>query len=195
MLQPSVAQTYSKLAIIGLGANLPSSFGKSAETVRHAINLLSGKNLEIQNVSQIYSTPCYPKGAGPDYINAVVTLATNLSASVLLSRLHSIEQSLGRERVSRWGGRVIDLDLLAYEDQISPDLETYQQWLNLPHEQQTENAPEQMILPHPRIQDRAFVLVPLAEIAPDWQHPVLRRSARQLLNDLDPADIAQIVAL
>ena len=198
MLQPYAAnagKTHSKLAIVGLGANLSSEIGTPQDTIRHAIELLKAENVQIQDVSRLFCTPCVPKGAGPDYVNAVLILTTNLGPRDLLSCLHSIEKLLGRERSIRWGQRVLDLDLLAYGDKICPDLATFQHWRELPPEQQTKLTPDQLILPHPRIQDRAFVLAPLVEIAPNWQHPVLQRSARQLLDDLDPSDIAEIVPI
>lgn len=99
---------------------------------------------------------------------------------------------MGRERVSRWGQRTLDIDLLAYGEAILPDSEGFQHWLDLSVEEQSKRAPEQLILPHPRIQDRAFVLVPLAEIAPDWRHPVLARTAVQMRDDLNAEDVAQV---
>ena len=76
-----------------------------------------------------------------------------------------------------------------------PDLEEYLYWRNLPIKAQSTVAPEQLILPHPRIQDRAFVLVPMADVAPDWVHPVTQLSTRQMLGDLRADDVAQIVPL
>jgi 2-amino-4-hydroxy-6-hydroxymethyldihydropteridine diphosphokinase len=195
MLQPCLEQSQPKLAIIGLGANLLSDIGKPEETIRHSLSLLIEKSIEIQSVSQLYNTPCFPKGSGPDYVNAVAILTTYLTAPAFLSHLHAIEALMGRQRLVRWGQRVLDLDLLAFGDEISPDLASFQQWYKLSPDQQVKIAPEQLILPHPRLQDRAFVLVPLTEIAPDWQHPVLQRSARQLLAGLDRADVAQIVPI
>ncbi len=195
MLQPFGQENGPISAIIGLGANLPSAFGPPKQTLRHALALLRGVDIEIQTVSQLYETPCFPVDAGPDYVNAVAILATGLSAADLLSRLHQVEAEMGRVRATRWGQRTLDLDLLAYGEVIRPDLAMFQHWMELPADDQTRAAPEQLILPHPRIQDRAFVLVPLAEIAPDWRHPVLGRTASQMCGDLDPADVAQVKPL
>ena len=195
MLQPSAVQNKPISAIIGLGANLPSKLGAPSKTLRYALDALDGDGIGIQSVSRFYATPCFPQGAGPDYVNAVAMLRTDLNAPALLSRIHRVEAAMGRERTTRWGQRTLDLDLLAYGDEICPDLETFQRWQDLPQKQQSKTAPDQLILPHPRLQDRAFVLVPLAEIAPDWRHPVLGRTARELLNDLDAMDIAQVVPL
>ncbi|AXX99880.1 2-amino-4-hydroxy-6-hydroxymethyldihydropteridine diphosphokinase [Profundibacter amoris] len=182
-------------AIIGLGANLPSKAGVPKQTLCHALTLLESAEIEIKTTSHLYETPCFPAGAGPDYVNAVAMLSTVLSAVDLLSRLHRVEAEMGRERVSRWGQRTLDVDLLAYGEVIHPDLATFQHWLNLPMKEQSKRVPERLILPHPRIQDRAFVLVPLAEIAPDWRHPVLGRTAKQMRDDLEEAEVAQVKAL
>ncbi len=163
--------------------------------MRWALSLLKSKDTRVGIVSRLYETPCFPENSGPDYVNAVAILTTRLSAPGLLSRLHEIEAELGRERVVRWGQRTLDLDLLAYGEVIRPDPATFRHWMNLPLGEQLKAAPEQLILPHPRIQDRAFVLVPLAEIAPDWRHPVLGRTASQMRDELDPMDAAQIKPL
>jgi len=194
-LQPFGQKNEPISAIIGLGANLPSKVGAPRKTLCHALTLLESAEIEIKTVSHLYETPCFPAGAGPDYVNSVAILSTALSAADLLSRLHRVEVEMGRERVSRWGQRTLDIDLLAYGGAILPDSAGFQHWLDLSVEEQSKRAPEQLILPHPRIQDRAFVLVPLAEIAPDWQHPVLGRTAVQMRDDLDEAQTAQVKAL
>ncbi|WP_457646917.1 2-amino-4-hydroxy-6-hydroxymethyldihydropteridine diphosphokinase [Profundibacter sp.] len=194
-MQPFGQKNEPISAIIGLGANLPSKVGVPKQTLCHALTLLESAEIEIKTVSHLYETPCFPAGAGPDYVNAVAMLSTVLSAEGLLSRLHRVEAEMGRERVSRWGQRTLDVDLLAYGEVIRPDLATFQHWLTLPMKEQSKRSPEQLILPHPRIQDRAFVLVPLAEIAPDWRHPVLGYTAAQMCDDLEEAQTAQVKAL
>ncbi len=95
---------------------------------------------------------------------------------------------MGRKRTVRWGARTVDLDLLAVGAEIRPDRATQDHWRNLAPADQAIKAPDQLILPHPRIQDRAFVLVPLADIAPDWVHPILGKTVLEMLNDLPEAD-------
>lgn len=98
-------------------------------------------------------------------------------------------------RTVRWGPRILDLDLLGVSDLILPDAATFAAWMTLSAENQTLKWPDQLILPHPRLQDRAFVLVPLAEIAPDWMHPVLGRTVLEMRDALPTADLDQIVPL
>ncbi|WP_456388352.1 2-amino-4-hydroxy-6-hydroxymethyldihydropteridine diphosphokinase [Profundibacter sp.] len=195
MLQPATPLRQAKSAIIGLGANISVHEGDLSQTLQAGLDMLAGEGVEIQSVSRFYSTPCFPVGAGPDYVNAAALLRVEQTAVDLLSRLHKVEDSMGRERIMRWGQRTLDLDLLAFGDEIAPDLAGYLRWRDLPVEEQSRRAPEQLILPHPRLQDRAFVLVPMADIAPDWLHPVTQLSTRQMLVGLDPAEVAKIKPL
>lgn len=180
---------------VALGANLKSPVGNPAETIIKAVGRMPFCGLEVLQKSRLYSTPCFPRGAGPDYVNAVVSVGADLTPYEVLDRLHSIEAEFGRLRDKRWGARGIDVDLLARADCILPDRARYLTWRHLSPQAQTELAPEELILPHPRIQDRSFVLVPFAEIAPNWVHPVLNLSVRQMLDALDPADRAEVVPL
>ncbi len=142
---------------------------------------LMSKGLKIKSVSQIYETPCFPKGAGPDYINFVAEIETSLSPESVLTILHEVEHQYGRVRKTRWAGRPIDLDLIACESAILPNETLVKSWIELPLEQQSVQAPDQLILPHPRIQDRAFVLIPFADLAPDWVHPILGKTVEEML--------------
>ena len=96
-------------------------------------------------------------------------------------------------RGQRWAGRVLDLDLLAIGETILPDPGIQRQWQSLPPEDQARLAPDRLILPHPRLQDRAFVLVPLADVAPDWRHPLSGLSVDQMLQALPAEDVAAVV--
>ncbi|MCY4180325.1 MAG: 2-amino-4-hydroxy-6-hydroxymethyldihydropteridine diphosphokinase [Litoreibacter sp.] len=188
MPQPATQTIVNKLCHIALGANATSSIGTPLLTIKGVILSLADDSLSISKVSRFYATPAFPAGSGPDFVNAVLEARTSLSATDLLARLHHVEAELGRERHERWGARVIDLDLLSYGDLIYPDRESFAYWFDLPLEAQKQTAPEGLILPHPRIQDRAFVLGPLCDIAPDWHHPVLGRSARELFDALPLED-------
>ncbi len=145
----------TELCAIALGSNLSSEIGDSEKIVRSAIAQLSGiSEIEIIHVSRWYRTRAItlPNSAPqPDYINGCAILKTSLPPLQLLQMLFDTEQMFGRERRERWGARTLDLDLLLYGDRQI-------------------DSPE-LVIPHPRMCDRAFVLLPLAEIAADWIHP------------------------
>ncbi len=145
--------------------------------------------------SRFYATPCFPAGAGPDYVNAVLRVETTIAADEVLAALHRIEARFGRRRETRWGMRTLDLDLIAWGDRVLPDRTTQHHWMTLPSGEQAQQAPQQLILPHPRLQDRGFVLVPLADVAPGWRHPVLGKTALQMRDALPDAEIHAIRAI
>lgn len=190
-VEPSLKS--SKMALIALGANLPSAVGGPKSTVTQALAALDAAGLQIIAKSKLYVTPCFPAGYGPDYVNAVVAVDKPATPLTVLKILHNIEAHFGRTRETRWGGRVLDLDLLAVDDLILPDLETYSTWQTLPAKDQVKATPDQLILPHPRIQDRPFVLVPLMDVAPDWRHPILGKTIRELHAGISPQELSEIV--
>ncbi|TDW35404.1 2-amino-4-hydroxy-6-hydroxymethyldihydropteridine diphosphokinase [Roseinatronobacter bogoriensis] len=178
--------------MIAIGGNLHGQKDSTLEQVGSAICEISHKIDEVVGKSKVYRTPCFPPGAGPDFVNAAVICESDKPAEAILNILHEIELQAGRKREQRWGPRVLDLDLLAVGDQICPDLAGYQHWAGLHLEDQMRLAPKELILPHPRMHERAFVLVPLMDIAPDWRHPVVGKTVAQMHAALDPADLAEI---
>ncbi len=181
-------------AIVALGANLNSPVGPPVQSLKHAIEMLRA-DVKVKKLSRFYQTPCFPEGAGPDYVNAVMTLETSLCPADLLALFHRIEAHLGRVRKTRWAGRSLDLDLIAYESRILPNQQTVKKWIDLDPEKQRVETPDQLLLPHPRLHERAFVLVPLCEVWPDWVHPALGKTAQQLLDEIPPREIAKVIAL
>lgn len=150
-------------AAIALGSNLNSSFGDREENLREALGRLSSLG-RVAAVSSFYDTDPVGYLDQPRFLNAAAVLETRLEPVSLLEELLAIEHAMGRERLIAKGPRVIDLDLLLYDEQVL--------------------ATPVLTLPHPELHRRGFVLEPLAEIAPAWQHPVLQQSVGQLLENL-----------
>lgn len=184
-----------QMTLIALGSNEGSFQGDVAANVAWAVGRVSALARGPVRVSPFYATPAYPVGAGPDFVNAAMAFDTLLDAATILAALHTIEVEAGRSRTTRWGQRSLDLDLIAMGDQVLPDAATQDHWRNLPPDAQASVAPDRLILPHPRLQDRSFVLVPLADVAPDWQHPCLGLSVVEMLDRLPAADRASVVPL
>lgn len=180
-------------ALLALGANLSTQARKPAETLRAALADLAANGCDILAVSRFFRTPAFPAGNGPDYINAAAILRHDGPPEALLGLLHKVEALHGRDRVQRWGQRTLDLDLLAIGENVLPDVATWRNWHDLPLSEQARRAPDRLILPHPRLQDRAFVLVPLADIAPDWVHPVLGLSVADMCAALPPEARSEVV--
>jgi 2-amino-4-hydroxy-6-hydroxymethyldihydropteridine diphosphokinase len=151
---------------IGLGANLPHpQFGLPRATLEHVLSLFPGLGLRVTRRSRWYESAPVPVSDQPWYVNGVVRVATELEPEPALARLHDIEAELGRVRGVRNAARSVDLDIIAFGNII-------------------RDGPEPPILPHPRMAERAFVLLPLAEIAPDWRHPVTGQGITGLIADL-----------
>lgn len=171
---------------IALGSNLPSGVGNSTKTLNAAVEHIRSAEVTDVNVSRFFRTPAWPPGSGPEFVNAALSLRTSMAPRDILDLLHRLEADLGRIRRERWGPRAIDLDLLFHGDAVLPDQETYTHWQQLPPADQAKHAPDGLILPHPRLHERAFVLVPLADVAPTWRHPVLGQTVAAMADALSP---------
>jgi 2-amino-4-hydroxy-6-hydroxymethyldihydropteridine diphosphokinase len=167
------------VVLIALGANVPGPAGAPAETLAAAIAKLPNIGIAALKVSSFLKTPAYPPSDQPDFLNAVAIGESARAPLDILSGLHAIERELGRVRSIPWGPRPIDLDLLAVGDIVSPDWQAAAARGDRPGE-----APGPLVLPHPRMHLRRFVLEPLVEIAPEWRHPALGLTARELLAKL-----------
>jgi 2-amino-4-hydroxy-6-hydroxymethyldihydropteridine diphosphokinase len=149
------------IAYVGLGANLGDPHRQLEEALARLAAL---EEVEVLKASTFYLNPPLGPPGQPWYVNAVAQVKTRLEPEELLRALGQVEQDLGRVRGERWGPRIIDLDLLLYNGVIM-------------------SGPE-LVLPHPEMHRRAFVLAPLAEIAPEAWHPVLEKTAAELLAEL-----------
>jgi 2-amino-4-hydroxy-6-hydroxymethyldihydropteridine diphosphokinase len=170
------------MILIGIGANLPSSYGESPlDTVRWAsIQLNRLFSLNLRGLSRWYRTEPLPPSEQPFYINGVAHLAVPAGRlepepGELLIRLQAIEARAGRIRAELNAARTLDLDIIAMGEGG-----------------QMVRATPDPILPHPRAHMRAFVLMPLLEVAPTWVHPSFRRSARELLKALPDQNVQPV---
>lgn len=146
------------MIIIGLGANLPHpEHGAPARTLEAALGELAERGVRTRDRSRWFATPPWPASLSgqPWYVNGAAALETDLGPDALLRTLHEVEWSFGRVRTARWAPRRIDLDLIAYNGVTAP----------------FSGRHGVAALPHPRLAERAFVLLPLKDIAPDWRHP------------------------
>jgi 2-amino-4-hydroxy-6-hydroxymethyldihydropteridine diphosphokinase len=152
--------------LLSLGTNL----GDRLANLRAALAALrASPGIRLLAQSRIYETPAWGYEDQPAFLNMVVQAETDLEPRLLLTRLKSLEVDLGRTPTFHWGPRLIDIDILFYGDLVL-------------------NTPE-LVIPHPRLQERAFVLVPLADLAPDLLHPVLHQTVAQLLASVDTSAI------
>jgi 2-amino-4-hydroxy-6-hydroxymethyldihydropteridine diphosphokinase len=148
---------------IGLGANLPSASGNPIATLEAALLDMTAAGITLLRRSPWYESAPVPRAdEQPWYVNGVVEVATTCDPAALLSILQSFETASGRVRSVANAARPLDLDIIAYRDLVN-------------------SGPRPPLLPHPRMQDRAFVLLPLQAISPHWRHPIDGRSVGELI--------------
>lgn len=183
-------------ALISLGANVASPGRSLVETLESALELVADTGgIALGPRSRWFRTPAFPPGSGPDFVNAAAVLETALDPESVLAALHGAEAELGRVRPARWAPRVCDLDLIAMEDTVLPDRATLERWMAIDLGKAQTVTPPRLILPHPRMHQRSFVLVPLADVAPDWRHPVTGQTVAEMLAALPAAELAEIQPL
>ena len=144
---------------------LGSNLGNREEILTKAIELISEKVGVIISQSKNYETKAWGKTDQPDFLNIALGITTNLMPMEVLEQTQAIEEQLGRVKIEKWGARLIDIDIIFYEQAII-------------------NIPNRLHIPHPLVQERVFALEPLAEITPDFIHPVLQKTVRTLLSEI-----------
>ncbi len=157
------------MILIALGSNISGPWGTPLEALQRACVALNTFPLRLVRVSKIIETLPFGVLNQPNFVNAVAIVDTALSPDALIKKLHMIEHQAGRRRRRRWGPRCLDLDILDYHGQLRP------------HKAANDKA---LVLPHPSIAERSFVLGPVAEIAPKWKHPVNHKSALVMIQKL-----------
>ena len=147
---------------LGLGANV----GNREETLKKAIEMLDAENeIQLLKTSSFIETKPESKVKQPDFLNGAIEIRTILTPRELLNVTQAIENKLGRVSKGNYDPRTIDIDILFYEDDIL--------------------AEDDLVVPHPMVQDRGFVLKPLSEIAPEFQHPIFQESVEQMLANVN----------
>lgn len=146
---------------LSLGANL----GNREANLQQAIELIKERLGEVIAISSFIETAAWGKTDQPDFLNLALQVATKHSPLVALSIIQEIEHQLGRERKEKWGARLIDIDIIFWENQLISEV--------------------QLTVPHPLMHERTFVLIPMAEIAPEMEHPVLKKKMKELLESLE----------
>ncbi|MBT6031585.1 MAG: 2-amino-4-hydroxy-6-hydroxymethyldihydropteridine diphosphokinase [Kordiimonadaceae bacterium] len=175
------------MILIGLGSNLTTEeFSSSKAILMAAVDALSEYDIEVIKISNFYETEPVPKSDQPWFVNAVISIETHYDALELLGILHEIERNMGRVRKEKWEARIIDLDLLSYNDEIYPDPENW-------HKVREDIASKLPIIPHGRLHERDFVLIPMADISTDWKHPVFNKSVKNMLKAHNSEGIVRIL--
>lgn len=167
------------MILIGLGANLAFEDRSPVQNMERVLERLDASaSVSIEQISPWYHTAPVGEMDQPDYFNGVAALTTSLDPLGLMGLLLETERRFGRIRGERWGPRTMDLDLLDFEGKV----------LDL------EEGGVTLHLPHPRLHERAFVLFPLMDVAPDWRHPVSKRGATQYLADISPDQVVRKIS-
>lgn len=165
--------TETPVILVGIGGNMRSRVhGPPLRVCQAALGELESEDISVVRRSRWYRTSPVPRSGQPWFVNGVAEIVTDLGPEALLARLHAIERAFGRRRGEPNAARTLDLDLLAFGPLVRTGAE----------------AP---LLPHPRLAERAFVLVPLAEFAPEWRHPATGRTVREMAAMLPSGQVVE----
>jgi len=171
--------------LVGFGGNCPGPWGTPVESISRAIREIERAGVTVDAVSGFYETAAVGRAGQPPYVNAAVLIETSLPPEALLKLLKRIEREAGRRGGSPWGPRTLDIDILDHKGLIK-------HWRkSRPRYARPGRRP--LVLPHPWIAQRPFVLRPMLDIAPDWRHPVLKKSARALWREQAGAREGQVM--
>ena len=160
---------------LNIGSNLDSKKGSRFNNIIITINLLKKSKIKIEKISNFYETPSYPNQSFPKFLNIGLLVSYKNDYFDLLRKIKLIEKKLGRTKSKKNDPRVIDIDIIDFENEI-------------------KNTGE-LILPHPKCHLRNFVLFPILQIDPNWLHPILRKNAQYLINNLSQKSRIEITRL
>ena len=160
---------------LNIGSNLNSKYGSRFDNISIAINLLVNSKIKVRKISNFYETPSYPNYSDPKFINLCIKLESNLKASELLNEIKKIEKKLGRIRIRKNEPRTCDIDIIDFNGEIIKS--------------------DELIVPHPRLHLRNFVIYPLKEIEPNWFHPIFNKNIDSFFQELDKNSHNEITRL
>tara|TARA_B100001121_G_scaffold265712_1_gene247907 strand:+ start:47 stop:562 length:516 start_codon:yes stop_codon:yes gene_type:complete len=160
---------------LNVGSNLVSAFGSKIDNISIAIDLLINDNLKIKKISNFYETPSYPNKNFPKFLNVGILADFNYDYRVLFKKIKLIEKKLGRKKSQKNDPRIIDIDIIDFKGKISKS--------------------NKISLPHPRAHLRNFVLYPILEIDSKWSHPIFKKNAQYLINQLNQISRIEITRL
>lgn len=171
--------------LVSLGSNFPGPWGTPAQTITRALAELQRPGVTVKSVSSFYETEAVGRPGQPSYVNAAAAIDTALPPEALLRLLKAIERAAGRRGGSPWGPRTLDIDILDYRGLVK-------HWRGS-HPRFARPGLRPLVLPHPWIERRPFVLRPLLDVAPGWRHPVTRKSAREVWRSVARGREGQVI--
>ncbi len=182
--------------VVVLGSNLSSEFGNSAETLKKCVDEISSNPAMGSLIeSNWYTSSSFLDKREPRFVNVGMRFSTKLKPLELLAFTCGLEDKFGRIRQRRWGPRTCDIDILLCNQLILPNKLIFKRWLNLDLSDQIRLVPRELILPHPRLQERTFFLKPLNDLQPDWIHPFLKMNAKEMLDRIPFNELENIKEL